>query len=155
MDEFLKWIDESILKNLPLEQQIEISENIVRKDFTFLEMCAIIDVTQAELQKKALQRKKTGKPSSESDEGRTDEKISSLLGISRDTYHKIVNIKEAIKADPEKFSDIPERIEKGMSIEYANKMINTKIKRRQPGCEPTDLPWQVPRPCGAAHVLPW
>jgi N6-adenosine-specific RNA methylase IME4 len=62
---------------------------------------------------------------SESDGGRTDEKISEFLGISRDKYHKILNIKEAMELNPKEFSSIPQRIEKGMSIEYANQMVNT------------------------------
>ena len=117
--------DEDILEKLSIEQKIEVSENILRKGFTFLEMCDIINAIEADIKEKALQRKKAGKPSSDSDEGRTDEKISKIFGISRDTYHKILNIKEAMKSNPKEFSDIPERLEKGMSIEYANQMINT------------------------------
>ena len=117
-------IDNDLLEQLPLEQKIEISENVLRKDFTFSEMCEIIDTIKTYMQEKALQRKKTGKPSSDSDKGRTDEKISLSLGISRYTYHKIVDINESVKQDPEKFLDIPKRIENGMSIDYAYKMID-------------------------------
>lgn len=143
-------IDNDLLEQLPLEQKIEISENVLRKDFTFSEMCEIIDTIKTYIQEKALQRKKAGKPSSDSDKGRTDEKISLSLGISRDTYHKIVDINEAVKHDPEKFFDIPKRIENGMSIDYAYKMIDILKKSEIPTpdlpegkfeCIYIDVPW--------------
>lgn len=144
-------IDEDILENLPIEQRIEISENIFRKEFTFLDMCGIIDALQTKLKEKAMQRMKAGKRLSDSDEGRTDEKISKILDISRDTYHKILNIKEAIESNHEEFGDIPKRLENGMSVEYANKMVNTakKVDTPTPDLPPdmydivvSDPPWK-------------
>jgi len=125
-------IDEDILERLTLERKIEVSENIFRKSFTFSEMCEVIDATISDVKEKAKKRMKSGQPSSDSDKGRTDEKISNLLGVSRDKYHKILNIKDAIKNNPKEFGDIPKRIEKGMSIEYASKMVNTARKADTP-----------------------
>jgi hypothetical protein len=50
------------LKHLPLEKQIEISENIERKDFSFSEMCEIIEELLPSIKERSLQRKKSGKP---------------------------------------------------------------------------------------------
>ena len=125
-------IDDHILNELPEDQQIEVVENTMKKDFTFSEKCAIIDATKPKLKEQATQRQKTGKPASDSDKGRTDEKISSYLGISRDKYHKILEIKNAVKENPEKFDDIPDRIDNGMSVEYAHKMISNVRKAETP-----------------------
>jgi len=136
-------IDDHILNELPEDQQIEVIENTMIKSFTFSEMCAIIDATKPKLKEQAVQRQKTGKPSSDSDKGRTDEKISSYFGISRDKYHKILEIKDAVKQNPEKFNDIPDRIEKGMSVEYAYKMISNVRKAETPTPNLPDKEYEV------------
>ena len=126
-------IDEDVLDKLPLAKRIEVSENVLRKNFTVSEMWDVIDAVHEELEEKALQRMKLGKPSSDSDQGRTDEKIASMLQISRDQYHKIVDIKNAVKKNPEKYANLVNNVDSGKtSINYAWTSINNTERQEIP-----------------------
>lgn len=103
----------------------ELHENSVRKDFTFSEMRKIRKIMKPIIEKEAEIRMKSGKPSAKLAEGDTRDKLANLMGVSHGTYDKIEKIDEAIEKFPEKYADIEERIDKGMSVDYANRMINT------------------------------
>ncbi len=66
----------------------ERDENTCRKDFTPSEAVEIAEKLAAFESPKAAERMKAGKPSSDSDGGRTDDKVAAAVGMSRDTYRK-------------------------------------------------------------------
>ena len=122
-----------MLKKLPQSIQIEIIENIARKDYTFSEISKIIDIVKPVLESEAAKRRKAGAslaPGKSKFKVRNE--LASYLGVSNGQYEKIEDIKNAVEENPKKFGDIPERIEKGMSIQYAHKMINTTKKAETP-----------------------
>jgi len=118
----------------------ELHENTVRKDFTFSEMCVIDDRFGPEIEKEAKQRMseggRGGKLPPLEKPFKVREKMGSYLGFSGKTYEKFQDIKQAVK-DHAGFIDIPDRIDKGMSIEYAHKMI---INVEQAQSPTPDLP---------------
>ncbi len=126
-------IDEN-LENLPLEKQIEISENIVKKNFTFSEMAALDDefAPKVENEFKQRQGKRQHLGNLPKGQKRTSEVMGSYFGKSEKTYRKFREIKDAIEKNPEKFNDLGERIDNGMSIEYAHKMVRTTEKANTP-----------------------
>lgn len=115
----------------------EIQENTERKDFIVSEMVAIKRFYEPEISAEAEERMRTGKPSSKLDEGRTDEKIASYLGIGKTTLRKAEEIVEAAEADPETFGNILGAVDSGKtSIQHAY----TEVKRQQKHENPPPLP---------------
>jgi len=131
-----------VLYLLPKDIQIEIIENIERKDHTASELVKIQKRIQNELKKFNEQGKRTdlGRTSSkileEVDHG-TIEVVAKIFGESHETTRKRYKIVESAKSDPETFGDILEDVDSGKtSISHAH----TKIKRRQKHIDPPSLP---------------
>lgn len=111
----------------------EVEENRERKDFTITEIKSIDNYYEPILTEEAKERMLAGKPSSESDEGRTDEKIAKLCGIGRDTLHRIRAIVEAAEVNPEKFDKLLKKVDKGdTSIAYAYQSVTLQQKHENP-----------------------
>lgn len=161
IEAFKKLGRESISANIVKLDDVlkaELHENQIRKEFTFSEMCVIDDAIAPEIKKHAEERMKSGKPSAklaEGQKGDSRDKMASYLGMSHGQYDKFQKIKTAIKENPKKFTDIPERIDNGMSIDYASKMINTTERATTPTPDLPDdefellyfdLPWAYDLP---------
>ncbi len=112
----------------------ELHENTVRKNFTFSEMAALDDEFAPKVEKEFRKREHAGIPLPKLGKGskRTSEVMGGYFGKSHATYEKFKTIKKAIKENPEKFNDLGERIDNGMSIEYAHKMVKTTEKANTP-----------------------
>ena len=108
----------------------ELHENTIRKAFTFSEMCEIDDVMSPKIKEDAEKRMKAGKPLPKLGKGRSGDKMGDYFGMSHGTYDKFRKIKGATKT--KKFSDIADRIDDGMSIDYAYKMVTTTEKAETP-----------------------
>jgi len=133
---------------LPKDLQIEIIENIERKNLTASEIVATQKRIQNELVKFTEQGKRTdlGKTSSkilEKVDHGTIELIAKIFGESHETTRKRYRIVEAAEADPETFGDVLESVDSGKtSLSHAY----TKIKRREKHRKPKPLPegeWAV------------
>ncbi len=114
----------------------ELHENTVRKDFTFTEMVALDNEFAPSVKEESKKRMVDAHASSaklaQLEQGTSRDKMAAYLGMGHSTYDKFQKIKEAIKANPEKFGDFGERIDNGMSIDYAHKMVITKEKSNTP-----------------------
>ncbi len=126
-------IDEDLFNKLPIDRRIEIVENCVREDYTFTEMCNTIDEIKPTLEIEAEKRRKAGaKLAPGKEKFKVRDILASFLKVSHGQVEKIEDIKNAIENNPKKFGYVPDRIENGMSIEYAHKMITTTIKAETP-----------------------
>lgn len=126
-------IDETLLQDLPLGQQIEITENTIRKNFTFSEMCEIISKLKPKLDEEAKKRRQAGvKLSPGEPKFKVRDEIAHYVGVSGGQIDKIMAIEQQVRENPKEFGNIPQRIESGMSIDYAHKMINTAKKATTP-----------------------
>jgi ParB family chromosome partitioning protein len=109
----------------------EVHENTVRKDFTIVERYEIRKAFEPIEKQKAEQRMLAGKPSVKLTKGRVLDNISKLFGMSRNTLNKETEIVEAALQNPEKFGDLPERIDKGMGVNAAYIKIEAERKRTE------------------------
>ena len=126
-------IDEDLFNKLPIDKKFEISENSVREDYIFSEMCDMIDEIKPTLEIEAEKRRKAGaKLAPGKEKFKVRDILASCLKVSHGQVEKIEDIKKAVKENPEEFGYIPERIDKGMSIEYAHTMITTTQKAKTP-----------------------
>ena len=126
-------IDDDIFDKLPIEKKYEITENALRKDYTFSELCDIIEDVKPALELEAEKRRKAGaKLAPGKEKFKVRDALASYLKVSHGQVDKIEDIKKAVKENPEEFGHIPERIDKGMSIEYAHTMIITTQKAETP-----------------------
>jgi len=107
--------------------------NVFRKDFTPSEAVAIGKELEPELKRKAQERMKSGKPSSNFDKGRTDEKIGEIVGMSRETYRKARTVVDASEEDPDNFRKIKEQMDdRKISIDKAHRQVRrTKSKEKR------------------------
>jgi len=107
--------------------------NVFRKDFTPSEAVAIGKELEPELKKKAQERMKSGKPSSKLDEGRTDEKVGSIVGMGKDTYRKAKKVVDASEENPDNFREIKEQMDEGeISVDKAHRQVKrTKSKEER------------------------
>lgn len=95
------------------DRRIEIHENQFRKDYTASEMVAIKRYLEPQLAREAQERRKAGRPSSDSDEGRTDEKIAKAVGVGKDKLRQAEYIVEAAEEEPEKYTRILQDVNEG------------------------------------------
>jgi ParB-like chromosome segregation protein Spo0J len=112
----------------------EHDENVERKNFTATELVAIgRDIAeleralakerQAAAGPKEGRGKKPGTGSSIFVEavGRADEKTAARLGWSRETFHKANRVVKAAEEDPQKYGDLPARMDRTGNIEAAHR----------------------------------
>jgi hypothetical protein len=104
--------DPEVWKRLPVELRIEISENMVRKNWTPSELDVARRLVEPyfaeaakERQRKGGRQKGDGKlPPAE--KFKTRDVVAGLLGTSRRTLDKIADVMDAAKADPERFGPL-------------------------------------------------
>jgi len=109
-------IDPAMLASLPLELQVEISENLFRKDWTPSEIDALRRCCEAVLKAQAKSNQATAGPSSgrgvkrngagkfpEPVKGQVRDKVGAFAGVSGRTVEKIAAVVDAAKAEPDKY----------------------------------------------------
>ena len=115
--------------------------NVFRKDFTPSEAVAIGRELEPELKKKAQERMKAGKPSSKLDEGRTDEKVGSIVGMGKDTYRKAKEIVDASEESPDNFREIKEQMDEGeISIDRAHRQVKRAKSKEEREKKAKEMP---------------
>jgi len=110
----------------------EIDENEIRYDFLFREKLRIIAYKEPKLLIEAEKRMKTGKPTAKLAGGDVRDQMASLLKVSHGTYDKIKAIKEAVEKHLKEASDLPEKIDDGMSVDYAYQQLQREIEEKRP-----------------------
>lgn len=111
-------------------QKGEIHENLVRKNFTTSERIAVKRALEPTISAEAKERQKAGVPSSNLDEGRTDSKIASFVGVGKDTLRKDEAIVEAAEKEPEKFGPLLAKVDSGkISVNAAHIQIRRAQRR--------------------------
>jgi N6-adenosine-specific RNA methylase IME4 len=102
----------------------EVHANTIKKDFTSREKVAIKKAMEPIEKEAAKIRQKKGKPSEDSSEGESRQKVAQFIDTSFDTLNKLEHIVEAAEANPDLFGDLPEKIDSGkVSVKYADKTI--------------------------------
>lgn len=108
----------------------EYSENVVRKDFTPLEMDAIGRKIEPKLREMAEKREKAGPSGNfpEDEKGDVRDQVGDRLGISGKTYEKIKFVARSAEEEPEKYEETAQRMDEGeLSIDKAYR----KVKRQK------------------------
>lgn len=124
----------------------EIQENAVRKDFSLSEMVNIKRYLESKEKELAKERMMAGKPLSDSDKGRADDKIAKYFGISRDTLYKAEKIMEATEKDPERYGDLLRMVDQGkISVNRAYRQVAKGTSKHE---EPYLTP-HIPAPSAA------
>ena len=125
---------------VPIKENGEIDENLVRKDFMVEELLAIKKYRES--LEPNLQGMRTdlgqlrGKIPTSSTAKRRDERIAKGTGYSYKSLHKLEQIAVASKAYPESFEGLLDRIDKGMKINKAWKLVQNYKKRDELKAEP-------------------
>lgn len=123
-------VSEELLEKLPIELQVEIYENIQRKNYTQLELAKIQKKLKDEFSEHTEQGRRIdleNKPLSQNgtEVNRTDEKIGKIFSENRKTVNKRISVFEAAQEDPEKYGDLTDRLEKSVNSAYR------ELKRRE------------------------
>jgi len=133
-------IDYNMLNLLPLEQRIEIEENLMREDLKQSEIAAYQRLFIKELQKHTKPGTRTdlasaprgtemaSKPTSvhqrtEVKIGRSMEQIGKIFGEGKTTVHNRMAVIEAAKKNPEKFRSIVEKMDETGNVNAAYKQM--------------------------------
>src|SRR5262249_22328033 len=70
--------------------------------------------------------------------GKTRDKVAEAVGMSGRTYEKAKQVVEAAKAEPEKFGDLPEAMDKDGSVHKVHvEMKQRQGRNKQPNCRTT------------------
>jgi ParB-like nuclease family protein len=143
----LGWADiDAVVIDLDDPLRGEQDENVLHKPFTPTEREAIGTAIYDREQEEAKARRTanlTGTVPVREDEGRARDKVAEKVGWSGRTYIRMKRIVEAAKADPERFGDLPGRIDSGdLSIKGAE--IEMKNRRHA-------VPNGAPRKAPAEH----
>jgi hypothetical protein len=160
-------IDHKALELLPLELRAEIAENLHRKDFTPSELEEIRRSCTKAFEAEAKKRQAAAGPSSgqgakpsgsrnlsQTDPGRTMDKIGALFGVSGRTLEKISAVVAAAESNPAQFGKLRERMDRTGRVNGVYKQLKTarqaagirKEARPLPGNGPyrvivADPPW--------------
>ena len=153
-------IDEDLFNKLPIDKKIEIVENSLREDYVFSEMCDMIDEIKPTLEIEAEKRRKAGaKLAPGKEKFKVRDILARCLKVSHGQVEKIEDIKNAVKENPEKFGNIPKKIDNGLSIDYAFQMVQREGYERNPPPPPPkgeydliycDIPWKYDLPLQGA-----
>jgi N6-adenosine-specific RNA methylase IME4 len=120
-------INNRTLGLLPFELQVEIAENIHRKDLAPSDIEKIRRLCEAVLAREAKERQQAGlrkgakSPCANSfaNGGRTTDKIGKLAGVSGRTIEKIAAVVEAAEREPERFGSLVEEMDRQKSVDGA------------------------------------
>jgi hypothetical protein len=159
-------INPAMLAGLPFELQAEISENVLRKDWTPSEIDVIRRRCEALLRAQAKENQAAAGPSSgrsvkqttgggnfpQAVKGKTRDKVGVFAGVSGRTIEKIAAVMDAAKADPERFGHLPAEMDRTGKVNAAHRELRrTKDEERILGLAPVtgrfktlvlDPPWQ-------------
>jgi ParB-like chromosome segregation protein Spo0J len=103
----------------------EYAENAFRKEFTKTEAVAIKQAIEPIEREMARQRQIAGKPVADSAKGEVREIVASNLGMSHDTLSKAEVVVQAAKREPEKYGDLPAKMDSGeISTHRAYNIVN-------------------------------
>jgi ParB family chromosome partitioning protein len=124
----------------------EHDENTCRKDFTVGEKLAIAKALETLERAAAKQRKKeggrtggkaSGKLPAASGAGDTRDKVAEAVGMSGRTYEKAKEVAEAAEAEPEKYGDLAQEMDRSGKVDPAHKKLRerggTRAARRRQG----------------------
>jgi ParB family chromosome partitioning protein len=136
----------------------ERDENTCRLDFTPSEMAtlgkALEELERAAAKERQKEGGKAGGKASgklpEASRGQTREKVAEALGVSGRTYEKAKEVAEAAEAEPEKYGDLKEEMDRTRKVDPAHK----KLKKRGGGRSArTKAPLYIPRAAAALQGL--
>ncbi|KXB08076.1 hypothetical protein AKJ58_00990 [candidate division MSBL1 archaeon SCGC-AAA385D11] len=118
------------IKKLPLDSQIEIYENIVRKDYTQVELAKIQSELKDEFSKHTEQGRRTDLEDGTSAKNfaevkRVSDMVGGIFGESGRTVEKRVSVYKQAKENPDDYGDLLERMEE--SVHSAHR----ELKRRK------------------------
>ena len=108
----------------------EADENRVRLDLSPSEAVAVANYFKVEERAKAKERKKAGKkiPSEKFSGGLTRDKLASRVGMSGVTLEKATAVVEAAEAEPEKYGQLVEEMDKTGKVDPAYKQLQKSTK---------------------------
>jgi DNA modification methylase len=123
-----------IVKDVPIKEDAEIDANLV-KDFTIEEKVAIKryrESTEPNLQGQRNDLKLPGKIPRSDNKQRREERIAESTRVSYKTLRKMEEIVDAAQKNPEKFGDMPKKINsEQMSVSKASKIIQRENIRQE------------------------
>lgn len=116
------------LENLAIGER---DENMARKDFTPSEAVAVARALEPYEQAAAQRRKATSNAEranfTPSDIGKSGDRVATAVGMSRPTLTKAQAVVDAAEAEPEKYGDLPERMDATGKVDGAY----AELKRRR------------------------
>jgi N6-adenosine-specific RNA methylase IME4 len=129
-------LTEELLGKLPMSLRIEIEENAMRKDLTQSELAAQQEqILEAIRTHGSQQGRRTDLETSGSFEPevklRATEAVAKIFGESRATLERRLAIVKAAKAEPEKHTDLVERMDGAGSVHGAYKDLQRRLKREE------------------------
>lgn len=159
-------IDPTMLAGLPFELQAEISENVLRKDWTPSEIDAIRRRCEALLRAQAKENQAAAGPSSgrgvkqttgggnfpQAVKGKTRDKVGVFAGVSGRTIEKIAAVMDAAEAEPDRFGHLVPEMDRTGKVSAAHRELRrAQDEKRILGLAPVagrfktlvlDPPWQ-------------
>jgi ParB-like chromosome segregation protein Spo0J len=120
----------------------EMDENLFRINITPTELAELCKKIEALEKPKAAERQKATQPKKgqkvgeqggaesappTADTGKVRDKVAKALGVSHDTLTKVKQVVEAAEAEPEKFGDLPAKMD-AVSVHAAHKELKARQK---------------------------
>lgn len=138
----------------------EWDENATRKDFTPAEAVSIkrdvekefarLQAARAKSEKAAPGRKATGKLS-----GRGADRVAKFTGVKRESLRKAEAVVDAAAADPERFGDLVDEMNKSGKVNAAHKKLQVRAAKAAIDAAPPAMPMNA-RQCATWVVdFPW
>ena len=127
-----------IVRDLGLLLQGEHDENMERKNFTISESVAISNALKAKIQENANKRmseggkKKGGAKFAPHEKGKTRDKLAAAAGRSHESLKKAEEIIDAAKADPDKYGDLVEEMDRNDKVSPVYKKFQDLKKGKKP-----------------------
>jgi hypothetical protein len=83
--------------------------------------------------------------------GKTRDKVGKVVGMSGKTYEKAKKVVEAAEAEPEKFGDLPEKMDQDGKVDAAFKEMKERRGRKPKQAEPEPTPAADPPAPGLVY----
>lgn len=130
-------IDNELLENLPLDLQGEIIENIMRKDYTEVELAEM----QKDLKDRFSERTNQGERTDLKENGtsvrnhtevnRTDERIAKIFREGQKKVNKRISVLEAARENPDEYGDLEEKLNNSVHSAYNEYQRRKEKKERK------------------------
>lgn len=143
-------IEARILPLSPVEMlRAEHDENVVRQDFTPSEKVAIGRKLEEEVAKQAKERQSHGLTAPgrnasdqlpEALKGTTREIVGKAVGVSGNTYARAKRVVEAAEAEPEKYGDLVEEMDKTGNVSGTLNKLKARQAQEPTGPKPRMMP---------------